>query len=118
MSPDKLRQNLKTAWAALRFQAPGIASKVIKSDDGTSYQFEYSIPHTEKLLDDWIAATLLERPTANNPEELMSSLVNSTEERDKCSSDSGDYVSRLYYSPASGTQGQNTYNLCLFSQHS
>ena len=113
LAPTTFHQNLKTAWKSLRFQAPGIATKII-ADGGENYEFEYVSPKGTQEADEWMATTLLEKPKTSSSQELVSALVNDTKERNKCSIPAQDYVSRLYFSPGS-KEGQ--YHICIFSQH-
>ena len=109
---EVFKTDLQTAWKGLRFQAPGIATKI--GLVGESYEFTYTVPKNEEEAQDWALATLLERPSVATSKDLVSTLVNDAEQRDKYCPDNGDYAARVYF--ASG-QLQGEYHLCFFAQH-
>ena len=97
---------------ALRFEAPGIATKILISGD--SFEFEYVSPTTEEQVNEWVATTLLEKSSCKSPQDLISSLVNDAEEREKYCPEYAGFASRLYF--ASGKE-EGQYHICLYSQH-
>ena len=111
-SAQDFQHKLKDAWIALRFQAPGIANRILVSDD--NFEFEHTSPSNLNDVDEWVAVTLLEKPSIATSQELVSALINDRQELNKARVDGGDYVSHLYF--AQGLE-EGQYHLCLFSQH-
>lgn len=78
-TPARLNEMIhlfKTAWLALRFEHPSIASTV--SADGSS--IEYSSPVSRQLQDEWLAKTFIIDDTARTTEQIRTRL------RDRASS--------------------------------
>ena len=77
LSTATFKQALRSAWEALRFRAPQIATKLVAA--GETFEFEYVSPNAKEL-DEWAAITLLEKPASSSSQELVTALVNDSEE--------------------------------------
>ena len=108
------QQNLKVAWKVLRFQAPGIATKLLVAEED-SYELEYISPKNTQKADEWVATTLIEKSSCKNPQDLVSVIVNDKQERDKYVPEYGGYSSGLYFARG---EIKRQYHICFFGQHS
>ena len=112
LAPAAFQKHLKAAWIALRFHAPSVATKIFVTGD--SYEFEYITPKNAEEVDEWVAHTLLEKPSCNVSQDLVFNLINDGKEREKYNPDYAGYSCGLYFAPGK-LQGQ--YHICLFNQH-
>lgn len=107
----------RSAWTALRYETPTLASRVTRVDGGSGaldYKLCYTAPTQAEEVEAWARATLVHVPTPQTMQDLLYAL-NSQEVLDKVRPDERNYAANMYY-----CQGPNRgeYNICFVNCHS
>lgn len=116
-SIDNMAQRIRSAWKALRFETPMLATRVPKVAGGGLFEYKmvYSVPSDEAEVERWVEETLFPASEAKSQEELLLHVLNSEKLLANVRPSDSTYAVNMHYSRG---HRKGEYTFVIVNSHS